>query len=204
MSSSSVFCFCQVSTLSECLADFSETDWIVSHVEVAWLVFSWHELTTTAALQNRLPATSSNNDDLLLMLMLLLLMLMQLLLLLLLLLNYSRSTYLNINYPDSRSVGEIKWSSNFYLPEPWVILTEPLVTRVCPTSREHGRETLFCAEHLHGQDVRGDRGWSLQFSIKVIFVKSMIDALFMSTYTLNSLFVLIKYITPLIFRIVVK
>ena len=43
---------------------------------------------------------------------------------------------------------------------------------------------------------------SYNFQLKSIFAKSVIDALFVSTYTLNSLFVLIKYIIPLIFCIV--
>ena len=42
------------------------------------------------------------------------------------------------------------------------------------------------------------------FQLKSLFVKSMIDASFLSTHTLNSLFVLLKYTIPLIFRIAVR
>ena len=43
-----------------------------------------------------------------------------------------------------------------------------------------------------------------KIQLKSLFVKSMIDALFLSTHTLNSLFVLIKHAIPLIFLIVVR
>ena len=36
------------------------------------------------------------------------------------------------------------------------------------------------------------------------FVKSMLDALFLSTHTLNLLFVLMKYTIPMIFHITVR
>ena len=42
------------------------------------------------------------------------------------------------------------------------------------------------------------------FQLKSFVVKIMFDALFMSTCTLNVLFVLIKYTIPLLFRIVVR
>ena len=42
------------------------------------------------------------------------------------------------------------------------------------------------------------------FQLKSLFAKHMIDALFLSTCTLNSLFVLIKYTMPLIFHVVVR
>ena len=41
------------------------------------------------------------------------------------------------------------------------------------------------------------------FQIKSLFAKSTLDALFLSTYTLHLLFVLIKCTMPLIFHIVV-
>ena len=51
----------------------------------------------------------------------------------------------------------------------------------------------------------GETGASCNtFQVKSLFMKSMIDALFLSTYTLISLFVLIKHTIPLIFRIVVR
>ena len=50
---------------------------------------------------------------------------------------------------------------------------------------------------------RGDRGSCYNFQLKSLFVKSMLDTLYLSTHTLNILFVLMQCTIPLIFHIVV-
>ena len=75
----------------------------------------------------------------------------------------------------------------------------------CPIYKYVDDSTIFEIRNQSRVSVVGETGASCyNFQLKTLFVISMLDALFLSAYTLSLSFVLINCTIPLIFHIVVR